>query len=142
MHESNGHTAFPYAAGNALDRVVAYVTYTEEARKICFQQKWSTICCPTMLVPQFASRADIAVFTLELRWQPMGYGIGSDHDKQCICSPADQRLPFFPGLYFFQTLRAVCRDHLSFRLHPNAGRESNLIDQVLRHAALQSFAAE
>ena len=68
MHESNGHTAFPHTAGDALDRVVAYVTCTEEARKTCFQQKWSSICRPTMLVPQFASRADIAVFTLELRW--------------------------------------------------------------------------
>ena len=44
MHESNGHATFSYAAGNALDRVVANVTCTEEARKICFQQKWGTIC--------------------------------------------------------------------------------------------------
>src|SRR6202030_70440 len=141
MHESNGHAAFSYAAGNALDRVVANVTYTEEARKICFQQKWSTICHPTWLVAHLAPRADIAVFALELRWQPMGYCIGADHDKQCICSPPDDRLPRFPGFYCFQVIRAVCRDHLSFRLHPNARRESSLIDQVLRHAALQIFAA-
>ena len=84
MYESYGHAAFSNAAGNALDRVVANVTYTEEARKICFQQKWSTICRPTWLVAHLAPRADIAVFALELRWQPMGYCIGADHDKQCI----------------------------------------------------------
>jgi hypothetical protein len=32
MHESNGHAALPYAAGNALDRVVANVTYTKYYR--------------------------------------------------------------------------------------------------------------
>src|ERR1700686_2259294 len=132
MHESNGHAAFSYAAGNALDRVVANVTYTEEARKTCFQQKWVAFYRPTWLVAHLASRADIAVFALELRWQPIGHCIGADHDKQCICSPADDRLPLFPGVYRFQTLRAVCRDNLSLRLHPNAGHESNLIDQVLR----------
>src|SRR5579863_5472036 len=136
MHESNGHAALSHAARNTFDRVVANVAYTEEARKICFQQKWSTICRPTWLVAHFASCTDIAVFTLELRWQPIGYCIGADHDKQCICRPADDRLPLFPGVYCFQTIRAVCRDHLSFRLNPNARHQSNLIDQVLRHAAL------
>src|SRR5580692_12311264 len=101
MHESNGHAAFSYAAGNALDRVVANVTYTEEARKICFQQKWGTICHPTWLVAHLAPRADIAVFALELRWQPIGNCIGTDHDKQSICSPPDDRLPRFPGFYCF-----------------------------------------
>src|ERR1700758_2297535 len=142
MHESNGHAAFSYAAGYALDRVVSNITYTEKARKICFQQKWGTICCPTWLVAHLASSSDIAVFPLELRWQPIGHCIGADHDKQCICSPADDRLPRFPGFYCFQAIRAFCRDHLSFRLHPNAWHESNLIDQVLRHAALQIFAAD
>src|ERR1700736_5744711 len=72
----------------------------------------------------------------------MGYYIGADHDKQSICSPPDDRLPRFPGFYCFQAIRAVCRDHLSFRLHPNARHESNLIDEVLRHAELQIFAAD
>ena|SRR5580698_4391576 len=142
MHESNSHAAFSHAAGNALDRVVANVPYTEEARKICFQQKWGTISCPTWPVAHLATRADIAVFALELRWQPMGYCIGSDHDKHRICSPADDRLIPFPGIYCFQTLRAVCGDHLSFRLHPNASHENKLIDQVLRHTALQIVAAD
>jgi hypothetical protein len=31
----------------------------------------------------------------------MGYCIGADHDKQCICSPPDDRLPRFPGFYCF-----------------------------------------
>jgi len=91
MHERNGHAAFSYAAGNALDRVVANVSYAKEARKICFQQKWSTICRPTRPVAHLASRADVAVFTLELRWQPICYCIGADHDKQCICIPMDDR---------------------------------------------------
>ena len=100
-----------------LDRVVANVTYTEEARKICFQQKWSTICRPTRLVAHLAPRADIAVFALELRWQPIGYCIGADHDKQSICSPPDDGLSRFPSFYCFQAIRAIRRDHLSFRLH-------------------------
>src|SRR3984957_5511075 len=106
MHESNGHAAFSNAAGNALDRVVANVTYTEEARKICFQQKWSTICRPTWLVAYLAPRADIAVFALELSWQPMACCIGTDHDKQCICSLSDDGLPLFPRVDCFQTIRA------------------------------------
>ncbi len=60
MHESNGHTAFSYAAGNALDRVEANVTNTEEAQKICFQQKWSTIC------PQVIASRTQAVCGLEI----------------------------------------------------------------------------
>jgi hypothetical protein len=28
---------------------------------------------------------------LELRWQPICYCIGADHDKQCICIPMDDR---------------------------------------------------
>src|ERR1700680_4815793 len=95
MHESKGHAAFSYAARSALDRVVANVTYTEEARKICIQQKWSTICRPTWLVAHLASRSDIAVFPLELRWQPIGHCIGPDHDKQAIRSPPDDPLPPF-----------------------------------------------
>src|ERR1700730_10261239 len=142
MDESDGHAAFSYAAGNTLDRVIANVTYTEEARKICFQQKWGTICHPTWRAAPLAPREDIGVFALELRWQPMGYCIGADHDKQCICSPPDDGMPSFPGFYYIQAIRAVCRDHLSFRLHPNARHESNLIYQVLRHAELQIFAAD
>src|ERR1700723_332069 len=130
MHESNGHAAFSYAAGNALDRVEANVTNTEKARKICFQQKWGAICRPTWPVAHLASRADIAVLALELRWQPVGYCIGADHDKQCIRIPADDRLPLFPGVNCFQTIGAVRRDHLSFRLHPYARQQSNLIDQI------------
>src|ERR1700686_5356313 len=104
MHKSNGHAAFSYATGNALDRVVANVTYTEEARKICFQQKRGTICCPTWLVAHLASRADITVLALELRRQPIGFCFGADHDKQCICSPAGDRLRRFPGFYCLQTI--------------------------------------
>ena len=95
MYESNGHAAFSYAARNAFDRVVANIAYTEEARKICFQQKWSTICRPTWLVAHLAPRADTAVFALELSRHPMGYGIGADHDKQRICSPANNRASRF-----------------------------------------------
>jgi hypothetical protein len=61
MHESDGHAAFSYAAGNALARVVANVTYTEEARKISLQQKWGAIRCPTRLVARLASCAYIRV---------------------------------------------------------------------------------
>src|SRR5580704_14622649 len=109
MYESNGHAAFSYAARNALDRVVANVSYTEEARKICFQQKWSTICRPTSLIAHLAPRADMAVFALELSWQPMGYCIGADHDKQCIGSPANNRASGFLGFDGFQAIRAVRR---------------------------------
>src|ERR1700674_1637244 len=124
MHESNGHAAFSYAAGNALDRVVANVTYTEEAGKICFQQKWSTICRPTWLVAHLAPRADISVFALELSGLPIGYRLGADHDKQRICSLSDDGLPPFPSAYCFQAIRSVRRDRLSFRLSPNARHES------------------
>src|SRR5580692_10511852 len=137
MYEGYSHAAFSNAARNALDRVVANVANTEEARKICFQQKWAAISRPTWPVAHLASRADVAVLALELRWQPVGYCIGADHDKQCIRSPADDRLPFFPGVNCFQTIRAVRRNHLSFRLHPYARHQSNLIDQILRHADLQ-----
>jgi hypothetical protein len=54
--------------------------------KICFQQKWSAICRPTSLIAHLAPRADMAVLALELSWQPMGYRIGADHDKKCICA--------------------------------------------------------
>ena len=95
MDVSDGHAAFSNAARNAFDRVVTNVAYTEEAGKICFEQKRATICRPTWLVAQLAPRADIAVFALKLSWQPMGYCIGADHDKQCICSPPDDRPPVF-----------------------------------------------
>ena len=107
MHESNGHTAFSYAAGNALDRVVANVTNAEEAREDLFLAEMEHGLPPTWLVANLAARPDIAVFALELRWQPMGYCIGADHDKQCICRPPDDRLPGFPG--FYCSLSNLCR---------------------------------
>src|SRR3984957_11582510 len=113
MHESNGNAAFSNAAGNALDRVVANVTYTEKARKICFQQKWSTICRPTWLVAHLSPRADITVFASELSRQPMGHCIGADHDKQCVCNPANNTASRFPSFDSIQAIRAVCRDHLN-----------------------------
>src|SRR5579859_2917339 len=142
MHESNGHATFSYAAGNAFDGVVANVAYAEKAGQVRFQQKWGTGSCPIRLVAYLAPRADVAVFALELRRQPIGDRIGADHDKERIRIASEGRLPRFPGFYCFQTIRTVSRDHLSFRLHPNARHESNLIDQVLRHAALEIFAAD
>lgn len=52
-------------------------------------------------------------FRLEPTRQPMGHCIGADHDKQRICSPADDRLPLFAGVYGFQTIPPLCRDNLS-----------------------------
>jgi hypothetical protein len=134
MYKSDAHAALAYSARHAFDRIVTHVTCAKDALQTGFEQEWRALMRPGT---QVATRANkTVVVALQLGWKPVGFRMRADHYEKRVGLPPNRTLAFRSGVDRLKAIISVCRNDLRARSDANITALSYLLNQIVRHRAL------
>ncbi len=144
VDEGDGHAAFAYARGDALDGAVADVAGAENAGQVGFEGEGFAVQGPG---GEITAGADVALgVALKRGRKPGGLSGGADHEEECV------GIAGYGSLFAVRTARCgddllkvvftVDADDLGPGLDADVGFVGDLVDEVLRHAVFDAGTAD